>query len=106
MGFKFKKGERVFIIKGKDKKKSGIIERVFPKQNKLLVSGINIATHFVKPNQAYPNGAILKIPSSIDASNVAHVDPRVEMPTRIGYKINEKGVKVKFSKKSKEVITV
>lgn len=106
MGFKFKKGEKVVVIKGKDKKKTGVIEKVLPKENKVVISGLNILTHFVKPNQAHPNGAIVKSPAPINASNVSHLDPRAGIPTRVGYRIEENGVKVKFSRKSKENIVV
>ena len=105
MSYKFKKGEKVMVIAGKSKGTAGVIERVMRKENKVLISGANLVTKHVKPNQMYPNGAILKLEKPIDASNVMHVDPKAGVPTKIGFRI-EDGKKVKFSKKSNEIITI
>ena len=105
MSYKFKTGEKVIIIAGKDKGSAGIVAKVLRKDNKIIVSGVNVVKKHVKPNQAYPNGAILKMEKPIHASNVMHVDPKAGVPTRIGFRIEE-GKKVKFSKKSNEIITV
>jgi len=105
MSYKFKKGEKVIVTVGKNKGSAGVVEKVFRKDNKVIVSGANLVTKHVKPSQAYPNGAILKMEKPIHASNVMHVDPKAGVPTRVGFRI-EDGKKVKFSKKSNEIITV
>lgn len=106
MAFKFKKGEKVIVMKGKSKGKSGVIDKVLPKQNKVLISDVNYLVHYVKPNQENPRGAMIRKEAPVDASNVMHLDPRIDLPTRVGYKTNEAGQKVKYSKKSQEAIVV
>jgi large subunit ribosomal protein L24 len=100
---KIKKNDKVIILAGKDKGKKGDVIKVFPKEMKVLVSGINKAKKSVRPTQYNPQGGIIDIEKPIHYSNVALVDPKTESATRIGYKILDDGKKVRYSKKSKEI---
>lgn len=105
MAFKFKKGEKVIITTGKDKGKSGLISRSLPKENKVVVSGMNMVSRHMKPNKLYPEGGVVQFEKPLDASNVMHADPRTGKPTKIRFEI--KGdQKVKTSKTSNEPISV
>lgn len=101
---KIKKGDKVIVLAGKDKGKSGVVLKSFPKTMRMIVQGINIVKRHVKPNQAFPEGGIIPIEASIHYSNLALLDPKVEKATKIGYKILEDGRKVRFARKTGEVI--
>ena len=101
---RIKKGDKVIILTGKDRGKRGEVIKVFPAEMKLLVSGINIAKKHVKPSQVHPNGGIIAKEMPIHYSNVALLDPKVDLPTRVGYKILEDGKKVRVAKRSNEII--
>ncbi len=102
---KIKKNDNVIVITGKDKGKTGVVKAVFPKENRVLVVGVNMATHHTKPSQADPQGGRKQIEASIHASNVAHVDPKdSKKPTRVGYKTVDNGRKVRVARRSGEVI--
>jgi len=101
---KIKKGDRVKVITGKSKGKIGDVMKVFPVRNKILVSGVNMAKKHTKPSQTSEGGIIQKeLP--IHISNVSHIDPKTSETSKIGYKTLEDGAKVRFSKKSGEIIT-
>ena len=100
---KIKKGDKVRVITGKDNGKVGNVVKVLPKENKLVVSGINIAKKHTKPSQT-SEGGILHIELPIHVSNVSHIDPKTNEITKVGYKILD-GKKVRFAKKSGEIIT-
>jgi large subunit ribosomal protein L24 len=100
---KIKKGDQVIVIAGKDKGKKGIVSKVIPKDLKLVISGINIATRHTRPSMNN-TGGIIKKELPIHISNVAHVDPKSGEATKIGFKVLESGNKVRFAKKSGEVI--
>ncbi|ARD86440.1 50S ribosomal protein L24 [Rickettsia bellii] len=100
---KVKKGDEVIVITGKYKGKKGKILKVFPEQNKIVVSGINLVKKHTKPTQVSEGGIITKeLP--IDISNVAHVDPKTGNPTKVAFKFLEDGSKVRIAKKSGEII--
>ncbi|HJD61065.1 MAG TPA: 50S ribosomal protein L24 [Rickettsia endosymbiont of Columbicola hoogstraali] len=100
---KVKKGDEVIVITGKYKGKKGKILKVFPKKNKIVVSGINLVKKHTKPTQVSEGGIITKeLP--IDISNVAHVDPKTGNPTKVAFKFLEDGSKVRIAKKSGEII--
>lgn len=99
-----KTGDTVMVITGKDKGKKGRILAAFPKENRVLVEGINLVKKHSKPTPANPQGGIVTQEASIHASNVMVVDPKSGEPTRIGHKILENGNKVRYAKKSGEVI--
>ena len=99
-----KKGDKVKVITGKDKGKEGVVLAAFPKQERVLVEGVSIVKKHVKPNQANQTGSIQEVEAPIDASNVMILDPKTKVPTRIGYTVNEKGVKVRVTKKSGTIL--
>lgn len=94
-----KKGDKVMVISGKEKGKTGTIIAAFPKKDRVLVEGINIVKKHMKPNQANPQGGIVSQEASIHVSNVMLIDPKSGEPTRVGYKM-EDGKKVRVAKKS------
>ncbi|WP_341793666.1 MULTISPECIES: 50S ribosomal protein L24 [unclassified Rickettsia] len=100
---KVKKGDEVVVITGKYKGKKGKILKVFPEDNKIIVSGVNLVKKHTKPSQVSEGGIITKeLP--IHISNVAHIDPKSGESTKIGFKILEDGSKVRVAKKSGEII--
>ncbi len=103
MAAKLKKGDHVIVLSGRDKGKEGDITRVLPSQGRALVSGINMVIRHTRQTQNAQGGRLSKeLP--INLSNIALVDPRDGGPTRVGFKFLEDGTKVRFAKKSGEVI--
>lgn len=101
---KVKKGDKVQVITGKNKGKVGEIIKVFPSENRVIVSGVNLAKKHTKPSQTSEGGIIQKeLP--IHVSNVSHIDPKTNEITKVGYKTLEDGKKVRFAKKSGEIIS-
>ncbi|KOP72256.1 50S ribosomal protein L24 [Cytobacillus solani] len=98
-----KKGDKVMIISGKDKGKTGVILAAFPKQDRVLVEGVNIVKKHSKPSQVNPQGGIINQEAPIHVSNVMPVDPKSGEPTRVGYKTVD-GKKVRVATKSGEVL--
>ncbi|EAD1361001.1 50S ribosomal protein L24 [Listeria monocytogenes] len=98
-----KKGDKVKVITGKDKGKSGKVLAVFPKKDRVLIEGINMVKKHTKPSNINPQGGILNVEAPIHVSNVMLIDPKTGEPTRVGYEV--KGdKKVRVAKKSGEVI--
>ena len=93
------KGDKVIVIAGKDKGKTGIVQAVYPKVNKVVVEGVNVHKRHKKPTQQSPEGSVVEMYVPIDASNVAIVDPKTKKATRVGY-VTEKGKKVRVTKAS------
>jgi len=100
---KIKKGDRVFVTTGKDKGKTGDVLKVFTKTDRVLVQGANMMKRHTRPTQTAAGG-IVEMEASIHVSNVAHIDPKDDKPTRVGFKVLEGGNKVRFAKRSGEVI--
>lgn len=98
-----KKGDKVMVISGKDKGKTGVILAAFPKQSRVLVEGINVVKKHAKPSQVNPQGGIISQEAPVHVSNVMPVDPKSGEPTRVGYKTVD-GKKVRVAKKSGEVL--
>ena len=96
-----KKGDKVKVISGKDKGKTGVVLTALPKKDRVLVEGVNIIKKHTKPNQANPQGGIVSQEAAIHVSNVMLLDPKSGEPTRVGYKV-EDGKKVRVAKKSGE----
>jgi large subunit ribosomal protein L24 len=99
-----KKGDRVVVLAGKDKGKSGEILSASPKEQRVVVQGVNMVKRHTRPSQANPQGGIVEKEASIHVSNVAHADPKDGKPTRVGSKVLEDGRKVRVAKRSGEVI--
>ena len=101
--FKIKKGDRVVVITGRDKGKTGEVLRVIREESRVLVQGVNIVKRHTKPSAASTGGVVEK-EAALHISNVAHVDPKTSKPTRIGYKVLDGGRKVRVARKSGETI--
>lgn len=100
---KIKKGDEVIVITGRDKGKRGSVLRVYPDKERVLVQGVNTVKRHTRPRPGQPGGIVEKeLP--IHVSNVAHIDPKTNKPTRVGYKIIEGGRKVRFARRSGEII--
>lgn len=97
-----RKGDNVVVISGDDKGKKGEVLQVFPDKNRALVQGVRIVKKHLKATQTEPGG-IQEMEASIHVSNLAHVDPKSGEATRIGRR-EENGTRVRFSKKSGNVI--
>ena len=100
---KFRKGDDVIVISGRDKGKKGNIIKVFPKDSRLLVQGVNVVKRHTRPSQANPGGIIDK-EAPIHVSNVAHMDPVGGKAVRVGFKTLEDNRKVRVAKRSGEMI--
>ncbi|MFF2484077.1 50S ribosomal protein L24 [Paenibacillus sp. NPDC058071] len=99
-----KKDDTVIVISGKDKGKKGRVIAAYPRENRVLVEGVNLVKKHARPSQANPQGGILEQEAPIHASNVMHIDPKSGKVTRIGYKVLDNGKKVRIAKRSGEVI--
>jgi len=99
-----KTGDKVVVIAGKDKSKQGRILKVYPKEGRVVVEGVNIVKRHTKPNPQHPEGGIVEKEAPIHVSNVMIVDPKTGEPTRVGYKFLEDGRKVRYAKKSGEIL--
>jgi large subunit ribosomal protein L24 len=103
MAAKVKKGDQVVVIAGKDKGKKGEVLRVIPTENRVVVQGVNVVTKHTKPSMT-SQGGLVKVEAPLDASNVAHIDPKSGKPTRVGFKTLEDGTKVRIARASGEQI--
>jgi len=101
---KVKKGDQVKIILGKDRGREGKVKRVLPKENKVVVEGINIAKKHVKPRGEDQKGGIIKIERPLMASKVMVICPSCSQPTRVGYQVDKKGEKYRICRKCETVI--
>lgn len=97
-------GDTVKIMAGKDKNKTGLVKKVLPKVDKLIVDKANIVKKHQKPTTAYPQGGIVEKSLPIDVSNVSLVCSNCQKTTRIGYKILENGSKQRVCKACGEVM--
>jgi len=100
-----KKDDNVIVITGGDKGKKGKVLKVFPKEGRALVQGVNVVKRHQRQTQKEQGGIITK-EAPIQLSNIANVDPKSGKATRIGFKTLADGSKVRFAKKSGEVIDV
>ncbi len=101
--FKIKKGDRVVVITGRNKGRTGEVLRVLRDKDRVLVQGVNMIKRHTAPSQASPGG-IMEKEAPLHISNVAHIDPKSSEPTRVGFKLIEGDRKVRFAKRSGEVI--
>ena len=105
MSATIKKGDRVIVTTGRDKGKKGEVLKVFPKEDRALVSNINVVIRHQRQTQTAQGGIVNK-EAPVHLSNLAHVDPKSGAATRVGWKVLEDGRRVRFAKKSGEVIDV
>lgn len=96
---KVKKGDHIIVTAGRDKGKTGDIIRVFPRENRALVQGVNMVQRHQRQSQTQPGGIVPK-ESTIHISNIALADPKTGKPTRVGYKTLDDGRKVRIAKAS------
>ena len=101
--YKIKKGDEVIVLTGKDKGKSGEIIKMLPKEGRAVVQGINMVKRHTRPTQTNPGGIIEK-EAPIHVSNLALKDPKTGKPTKVGFKVEKDGTKVRVAKVSGEVI--
>ena len=104
---KIKKGDTVMVLAGDNKGDKGRVLSIDREKNRAIVEGVNIVSKSTKPNAKAPQGGIIKKEAPIHLSNLAVVDPksgRDPKPTRVGFRFNEDGKKVRYSKKSGEEI--
>ena len=101
---KIKKGDNVVVLSGKDKGKTGTVAKVMPKEGKVLVEGVNVATRHRKPSQANPQGGIERREAPMNISKVAVTDPKDGKPTRVRFETKKDGTKVRVAVKSGETI--
>jgi large subunit ribosomal protein L24 len=100
---KIKKGDKVVVISGRDKGKNGEVLRVLREKNRAVVQGVNLVKRHTRPSPGQPGG-ILEKEAAIHISNIAHIDPASQKPTRVGYKFLEDGRKVRVARRSGEVL--
>ena len=101
---KIKKGDHVIVIAGRDKGKHGEVVEMLPKESRAIVRGVNVVRRHQKQTASQEGGIISK-EAPIHISNLALEDPKDGKPTRIGFKFLEDGKKVRFAKRSGEVIS-
>ena len=100
---RIKKGDRVVVRTGRDKGKTGEVVQVLRARERVIVQGVNLMKRHTRPSQTSPGG-IMEIEAAIHVSNVALIDPKGDLPTRVGYRFLEDGTKVRFAKRSGEVV--
>lgn len=100
---KFKKGDNVKIVRGKDKGKEGKIDRIFPKNGQVLIANINLFKRHLKARSQTQPSEIITLTKPLPEENVILICPKCHKKVRIGYKI-EKGVKSRICKKCKSEI--
>lgn len=100
---RIKKGDKVIVIAGHEKGKEGVVKQTFSSKHQVIVEGLNMVTKHNKPNQQNSEGSITTKEAPIDVSNVAILDPKKKVATKVGYRFEEvdgKKVKVRYAKKS------
>ncbi len=103
MAAKYRKGDTVIVMTGRDKGKKGEILRVLPAAQRVYVRGVNIVKRHTRPTQTQTGGIVEK-EAPIHMSNLAHIDPKTDEPTRVGFKFMEDKTKVRYAKRSGEII--
>ena len=100
MTARIRKDDVVIVIAGKDKGSSGRVLKVMPKEERVVVEGVNLVKRHTKPDMAHPQGGVVSKEASLHISNVQLRDPKTGKPTRVGFKTNDKGRKVRVAKGS------
>ena len=99
-----RKDDTVIVLSGKDKGKKGKVLTAFPKEGKVIVEGVSVASRHMKPRQQGQEGGIIKMETPIYATKVMRVCPKCDKPTRIAYTVSSSGVKSRVCKKCGEAI--
>lgn len=99
-----RKDDQVYVLSGEDRGKKGRVLSVDRKKDRAIVEGINIVTKAMKPNARYPQGGLVKVEAPIRLCKLALLDPKSGKPTRVGFRLNDEGKRVRYSKKSGEEI--
>jgi len=94
------KGDRVVVLTGKDKGAEGIVERAIPETGKVIVEGVNVAKKHQAPTRQDQQGGIIDKAMPLDVSNVAVVSPKDGKATRVGYRIDDHGIKVRICRRT------
>ncbi|MFN0092625.1 MAG: 50S ribosomal protein L24 [Acidimicrobiales bacterium] len=97
---KIRKGDRVVVLSGKDKGKEGVVSRALPEVGKVIVDGVNVVKKHQKPTRAAMQGGIIDKEMPINVSNVAILSPRDGKATRVGYRVDANGEKVRVCKRT------
>jgi len=100
---KVKKGDYVVVVSGRDKGKKGDVLSVTPRERRVLVQGVNMVKRHQRPSPGNPGGIEQK-EAPIHVSNVSLLDPKDDVPTKVGYKLMKDGRKVRFARRSGEII--
>jgi large subunit ribosomal protein L24 len=103
MAAKIKKGDKVVVLTGRDKGKTGEVVQVMPREERALVRGVNLVKRHQRQTAAQEGGIISK-EAPVHLSNLAYADPRDGKPTRVGFRVLDDGRKVRFAKRSGELI--
>lgn len=99
-GIKIKKGDRVRVLTGKDRGKEGVVMKVLPRANKVIVDGVNVAKKHQKARSATSQGGIIDKDMPIPVPNVAVLSPSDGKPTRVGYKVLSDGTKIRVCRRT------
>jgi len=102
-----KKGDTVQVMAGESKGAQGVVRKVYPEKSRAIIEGsdIKMMSKHTKPNAANPDGGIIKEEAPIHISNLMVIDPKSGEPTRVGRKLDDNGKRVRYAKKSGEVIS-
>lgn len=100
MAMKIKKGDMVRVITGNDRGKVGEVLRVFPSKGRVLVQGVNRVYRHLRPSRRHPQGGRIQKEMPVHISNVLPVDPKTNLATRVGFRVNEDGSKERIARKS------
>jgi large subunit ribosomal protein L24 len=103
MAMKIRKGDRVIVTTGRERGRQGEVLRVLTDTERVVVAGVNMIKRHTKPRTGQPGGIVEK-EAAIHISNVAHIDPKDNKPTRVGFKVIEGDRKVRYAKRSGEII--
>lgn len=101
---KLKKSDQVMVTAGKDRGQKGKVEKIFPKQNRALIPGLNVYKRHLKPRGEKQPGGIVDIAKPLPVSNLALICPKCKSPTRVGYRIDKKGEKHRQCRKCQALI--
>jgi large subunit ribosomal protein L24 len=103
--YKIHKGDKVIVLSGRDKGKIGEVLNMIPSQSRAVVQGVNMVKRHTAPGGMNAGGIVEK-EGAVHISNLAHLDPSDDKPTRIGYRVLDDGRKVRYAKRSGEVIDI